>query len=240
MGVMFVFEFVPVFMFGAIWVLVPCPCPCFVWLWFGLFVCAFVFGIPSKCCLCWFEQSYCGFGFGRLDAETIVFLRLLRIRPTTWSHTTRTMIFCALHRNMAYIMSSRCQPYDIFFRVVASCVAACIDLAKTLNLSTNKIGDIGAERLAEALPHLTNLKVAWLGSPSLLLVGQHRSTMRSVHMVLVIWWLRWYVFEATWRTSLEKTMCHTIFGLDLDAIRSLWCLVKSRGSQIGWPPHCIL
>ena len=96
------------------------------------------------------------------------------------------MILGALDRNMAYLMSSRCQPYDIFFRVVALCVAACIDLAKILTLSDNKIGDVGAERLAEALPHLTNLEVAWLGSPSLLLVGQHRSTMRSVHMVLVI------------------------------------------------------
>ena len=73
-----------------------------------------------------------------------------------------------------------------FFRLVALFFVACIDLVKTLWLFQNKIGDIGAEKLAEALPHLTNLEVAWLGSPSLLLVGQHRSTMRSVHMVLGI------------------------------------------------------
>jgi len=35
---------------------------------------------------------------------------------------------------------------------------------KTLNLYGNEIGDIGAEKLAEALPSLTNLKDAWLGS----------------------------------------------------------------------------
>ena len=36
--------------------------------------------------------------------------------------------------------------------------------AKELNLYGNQIGDIGAEKLAEALPHLTNLTVACLGS----------------------------------------------------------------------------
>ena len=77
-----------------------------------------------------------------------------------------------------------------FFRLVALFFVACIDLAKELWLSENKFGDIGAEKLAEALPHLTNLEVAWLGSPSLLLVGQHRSTIRSVHMVFVIRLLR--------------------------------------------------
>ena len=48
---------------------------------------------------------------------------------------------------------------------------ACVGLAKTLNLWKNQIADIGAEKVAEALPSLTNLKVAWLGSPSLLYVG---------------------------------------------------------------------
>ena len=42
---------------------------------------------------------------------------------------------------------------------------ACTDRAKDLDLSANQIGDAGAEKLAEALPTLTNLTVAWLGSP---------------------------------------------------------------------------
>ena len=39
---------------------------------------------------------------------------------------------------------------------------AFIGLAKELNLYGNQIGDIGAEKLAETLPNLTNLTVAWL------------------------------------------------------------------------------
>ena len=45
---------------------------------------------------------------------------------------------------------------------------ACVGLAKVLNLRYNQIGYVGAEKLAEALPTLRNLKVNWLGSPSLL------------------------------------------------------------------------
>ena len=47
-------------------------------------------------------------------------------------------------------------------------VLACTDLAKVLKLEFNQIGDIGAEKLAEALPKLKKLTVAWLGLPSLL------------------------------------------------------------------------
>ena len=42
---------------------------------------------------------------------------------------------------------------------------AFIDWAKNLRLDDNQIGDAGAEKLAQALPALTNLTVAWLGSP---------------------------------------------------------------------------
>ena len=37
-------------------------------------------------------------------------------------------------------------------------LASNVDLVKTLNLCGNQIGDMGADKLAEALPHLTNLK----------------------------------------------------------------------------------
>ena len=47
--------------------------------------------------------------------------------------------------------------------------------AKDLNLYGNQIGDTGAEKLAQALPHLTNLKAAWLGSPSWLCVDHQRA-----------------------------------------------------------------
>ena len=45
--------------------------------------------------------------------------------------------------------------------------AVCAALAKELDLRYSKIGDIGAEKLAGALPNLTNLKETWLGSLSL-------------------------------------------------------------------------
>ena len=38
----------------------------------------------------------------------------------------------------------------------------CFDLAKKLGLDYNKIGGMGAEKLAVALPHLTNLTESWL------------------------------------------------------------------------------
>ena len=41
---------------------------------------------------------------------------------------------------------------------------ACIGLAKTLELSSNQIGDIGAEKLAESLPNITNLQETRPGS----------------------------------------------------------------------------
>ena len=66
-------------------------------------------------------------------------------------------------------------------------VVACIDLAKKLNLGSNQIGDIGAEKLAEALPHLTSLTVARLGSPSLLCVGQNCAPMCYARMPPVVW-----------------------------------------------------
>ena len=39
---------------------------------------------------------------------------------------------------------------------------SCSDLAKELILQNNKIGDMGAEKLADALPHLANLTESWL------------------------------------------------------------------------------
>ena len=41
---------------------------------------------------------------------------------------------------------------------------ACIDLGKALMLHENQIGDPGAEKLAQALPALTNFTVAWRGA----------------------------------------------------------------------------
>ena len=43
----------------------------------------------------------------------------------------------------------------------------CAVLAKKLYLDSNKIGDIGAEKLAEALSNLKNLQETWLDSLSL-------------------------------------------------------------------------
>ena len=40
-------------------------------------------------------------------------------------------------------------------------VLVCAALVKELNLNDNKIGDIGAEKLAGALPNLKNLTETW-------------------------------------------------------------------------------
>ena len=39
---------------------------------------------------------------------------------------------------------------------------SCCELAQDLFLNSNKIGDMGTEKLADALPHLVNLKESWL------------------------------------------------------------------------------
>ena len=71
-------------------------------------------------------------------------------------------------------------------------------LAKKLSLAFNQIGDIGAEKLAETLPHVTNLTVAWLGSLSWLsaawtmcnarLVSIFRKLPRCVQKMLPVAW----------------------------------------------------
>ena len=48
--------------------------------------------------------------------------------------------------------------------------ASCVGLVESLSFGDrfvggNRIGDIGAGKLAEALPHLVNLKAPWLGRP---------------------------------------------------------------------------
>ena len=50
----------------------------------------------------------------------------------------------------------------MFFLLLAIVLldVAYIDLAKDLDLRANRIGDVGGEKLAEALPALTNLTVA--------------------------------------------------------------------------------
>ena len=60
------------------------------------------------------------------------------------------------------------------------------DLVKMLRRGDNSIGDLGAGKLAEALPHLKNLTVAWLGSPPLLCVNQHRGTMCYARIALAV------------------------------------------------------
>ena len=40
--------------------------------------------------------------------------------------------------------------------------ASACSLGKELHLYKNQIGDVGAEKLAAALPSLTNLRDAWL------------------------------------------------------------------------------
>ena len=51
---------------------------------------------------------------------------------------------------------------------------SCSDLAKELLLTSNNIGDVGAEKLADALPHLTNLRESWL--------EQYHGTRSHLHM----------------------------------------------------------
>jgi len=49
---------------------------------------------------------------------------------------------------------------------------------KTLSLFNNKIGDIGAEKLAAALPSLVNLNDAWLDSRVCVLGGSRASNLQ--------------------------------------------------------------
>ena len=46
--------------------------------------------------------------------------------------------------------------------VIALPVFAYCDLLQELNLAGHGIGDIGAQKIAEALPNLTNLTASWL------------------------------------------------------------------------------
>ena len=59
-----------------------------------------------------------------------------------------------------------------------------MDLAKELRLSANKIGDEGAGKLAEALPHMTKLEETWLGSHGGVW-GDHVSQC-AVHTLLLL------------------------------------------------------
>ena len=67
------------------------------------------------------------------------------------------------------------------FLPAPSC-AVCAALAKELRLDSNNIGDIGAEKLAGALPNLTNLKETWLGSLSLEVGPSYVSPIRPTRV----------------------------------------------------------
>ena len=85
------------------------------------------------------------------------------------------------------------------------------DLAKTLDLSSdpwsatknrNHIGDVGAEKLAEALPHLTNLTVAWLCSQSFV-CGIRSAPRRAMRAWLLLLASCEHVFENQCSFGLE-------------------------------------
>ena len=59
----------------------------------------------------------------------------------------------------------------------------CAALAKILRLDENKIGDIGAEKLAVALSNLKNLEVTWL-EPLSLVTGPLCATMLRAHIAI--------------------------------------------------------
>ena len=62
-------------------------------------------------------------------------------------------------RNSLYLAHLIKCMYILYFLLLTWAV-----LVKFLYLSNNQIGDKGAEKLAEAIPHLKSLEVTWLGA----------------------------------------------------------------------------